>query len=1185
MDFKYKYITHISDLHIFGPTIENIYHAFSVLIKTIKKDTILVITGDIFEFKTHASDNDIKCFRTLCQQIYDAKVQCVMIPGNHDYNDNKALWIDETPSTTHPDLVTLLLDSKYSPYISCYPDSGVYTHNNIDFYVFSPIDNKIPAIKPSKNFRVALIHEPVYGAEFYNGIKIDDARFQVSDLKKFDIACLGDIHKPQFLAPNVGYSGSFVQKNLGEDLNHGYIKWDLKKKVGKFTAIPLKQFKLKLQIQNDQKPDLQLSDKLFMDAMKYFAVEYKDCSPEFICEFEQTIKDTGNQIDMIRYKTQKTDVKNVDPAQIFEEFVEQSFPTNKDNLMDLHKKYLCEDNRCFNKWGLKWLKWENLFTYGRDNYIDFEQLDNLAFIIGKNKIGKSFIIDILIWLLYNVQLRGQQKYMLNTETKDVYGWGACCFKVGKHEYIIERVINIKRNCLIKLTRDGEVITGKDVRETYNIMQELIGNHHDFTTISVALQNRVSFVDLVPRERANFICKFLGLDILSAIEKKIKEKLRKLKTTLKVTACAVVEKPSDTLLEEIEEDKKEVEKLGFDRKELLDRKEELLKQCQNVKALTDSEMKLVNKYKGQKVELSEENYLQVVTDAQSATTKLEKITWELKKTKKELDLHQKNVQQYSGYSKVEVTEEIPNLDKLRLEITSVEVLEGDFDLTTLIRERDVLLKENVGTSLFKVPSDSKIIALTSTREHCKEKVKKLTDKIDALKRYVVPVKNVTRNLEFSTSCDKCAHNKKTLGIEQLEINRKCEERINKLDILVSKWKSMLVQLDVNEKLLHNDKVNKLLDCEKKIQYVQNKVKLDELAKWEGIEKQLKFNTMCDVIDKLQAKVTDLQGKETVVERGLVESTEKIRIHDVLTRWTLLNKNKKLMKEINEVKTLIDSLEDKLKTLTRNVTDKTVKYKTESAAFEVFQENDKLAQTRRKRYELLRMYACCLDQKKGVPAKILKIIRGKLVDECNEFLDKVTDFNITMEFTDNGYEISTTGRNKPIPASMASGFQKFIIDLSIRVAVSKVCNIPLPNILIVDEGFGCSDMENLTVLRDTLPNLAQCYDFVLIISHVETLKSTAKHSIVVDVDRKISTVKYGDITYSTTLIEKKEKVEKSGKELSKAVEVLDDNIVMLENTWTCKVCRKSYKHRKNAIKKHLESNSHRGLLTAFSLRSKT
>ena len=1176
MDYKYKYITHISDLHIFGPTIENIYHAFSVLIKTIKKDTILVITGDIFEFKTYASDNDIKCFRTLCQQIYDAKVQCVMIPGNHDYNDNKALWIDETPSTTHPDLVTLLLDSKYSPYISCYPKSGVYTHNNIDFYVFSPIDNEIPIIKPSKNFKVALIHEPVYGAEFYNGIKIDDARFKVSDLKKFDIACLGDIHKPQFLAPNVGYSGSFVQKNLGEDLKHGYIKWDLKKKTGKFIAIPLKQFKLKLQIQNDEKPDLHLSDKLFMDAMKYFAVEYKDCSPEFICEFEQTIKDTGNQIDMVRYKTQKADVKNVDPAQIFEEFVECTFPTNKDSLLDLHKKYLCEDNRCFNKWELKWLKWENLFTYGRDNYIDFEQLDNLAFIIGKNKIGKSFIIDILIWLLYNVQLRGQQKYMLNTETKDLYGWGACCFKVGKHNYIIERVINIKRNCLIKLTRDGEVITGKDVRETYGIMQSLIGNHHDFTTISVALQNRISFVDLVPRDRANFICKFLGLDILSAIEKKIKEKLRKLKTTLKVTAMSVVEKPSDELKESIEKDKKDIECLILKRKELLDRKEDLLKQCQTVKPLSDTEKELVDKYKEKSVELSEENYLQSVADAQLATTKLEKITWELKKTKKELESHQKKVSMYENYSVVEVTEEVPNLDKLRLEITSMDVLEGDFDLTLLIQERDTLLKEDIGTSLFKVPPNSKLIDLTNTKEHCEEKIEKLTAKINALKHYIVPVKNITRNLEFSASCDKCTHNKKTLGIEQLELNRKCEERISKLDILVSKWKSMLTQLDINEKLMYNEKVNGLLECEKKIAYVHNKVKLEELAKWEGIEKQLKYNALCDIIYKLQVKVNNLQEKEIHIEQQLVESTEKIRIHDVLTRWTLLNKNKKLSKEINEVKTSIESLEVELKTLSKNVTDNSIKYNTELTAFEAYQESDKLTQTRRKQYELLRMYACCLDQKKGVPAKILKIIRGKLVDECNEFLDKVTDFNITMEFTDNGYEISTTGRNKPIPASMASGFQKFIIDLSIRVAVSKVCNIPLPNILIVDEGFGCSDMENLTVLRDTLPNLSQCYDFVLIISHVETLKSTAKHSIIVNVDRKISSVQYGNITYNTTLIEKKEKVEKSGKELTKVVEALDDNIVILENTWTCKVCKKEYKHRKNAIKKHLESNAHRNLL---------
>ena len=1178
MDHKYTKICHISDLHIFSPTIENIYHAFDVLIKSIDKKTILVITGDIFEFKTHASDNDIKCFRHLCQQIYDHKVHCVMIPGNHDYNDNKASWINDSSSTTHPDLVTLLLDSKYSNYIKCYPDSGVYNHNNIDFYVFSPIDNKIPDMKSSNNYKVALIHEPVYGAEFYNGIKIDDARFKVKDLKKFDIACLGDIHKPQFLADNVGYSGSFVQKNLGEDLNHGYIMWNLKQKKGKFIPIQLKQFKLKLAIKNNESPDLQLSDGAFIDAMRYFAVEYEDCTPEFICEFEQSIKEAGQQIDKVSYRTKKVKDFNINPTKIFEEYVQQVFSSNAKELIELHKKYLHEDTRCFNKWELKWLKWENLFTYGKSNHIEFDKLDNLVFIIGKNKIGKSFIIDILIWLLYNVQLRGQQKYMLNTETVDKYGWGACCFKVGKHEYIIERVINDKRNYLIKLTKDGEVVTGKDVRETYSIMQGLIGNHHDFTTISVALQNRVSFVDLVPRDRANFICKFLGLDVLSDIEKIVKEKLRKFKTVLKVTAVDAIEKPSDDIVSSIEEDKQSLDTLTRKYKQILAEKEQQLKQCQTVKTLTNDDKQLIAKYKDKlnEVDLTEENYLSCVAIAQTKTTELEKLTWKIKKCNQALEKARSDILKYDNYKVVSVEETIPDLNALRLEITHVEPVEGDLNLEELEQRRNVLLAEDIGRVLLKVPSSGKFIELNKTKEQCENKIKALNEKINALKLHIVPVKSITRNVKFSSSCTNCVHNKKVLGFDQLEINKKCEDRIDQITEILCKWKNMLVQLELNEKILYNEKVNELLKCEQSIVYIRNRAKLDELARWEKLEKQVLFNTLSTNIDSLLTKIESMEDKEHCLEKDLVDVTEKIRIHDVLTRWTLHRKNKKVNKKIKDLAEQLDFIEQQISQLTKKVTDETVQYKTNLAAYETYIKNEALLTERRKTYELYRSYACCLDQKKGVPAKILKEIRGKLVDECNDFLDKVTDFNISMEFNDAGYDISTTGRAKPIPAAMASGFQKFIIDLSIRVAVSKVCSIPLPNILIVDEGFGCSDTENLTVLRDTLPNLAKHYDFVLIISHVETLKSTAKHSIVVNVDKKISSVQYGIVDYNTKLIEKKEKVEKSGKELSKMVKTLDKNIVQYEEYWTCKVCLGKYKHRKNAIKKHIESNKHRSMM---------
>ena len=44
-------------------------------------------------------------------------------------------------------------------------------------------------------------------------------------------------------------------------------------------------------------------------------------------------------------------------------------------------------------------------------------------------------------------------------------------------------------------------------------------------------------------------------------------------------------------------------------------------------------------------------------------------------------------------------------------------------------------------------------------------------------------------------------------------------------------------------------------------------------------------------------------------------------------------------------------------------------------------------------------------------------------------------------------------------LTSGMEKFISSLAIRVALINVSNLPRPNFLAIDEGFGTLDSENL------------------------------------------------------------------------------------------------------------------------------
>ena len=75
----------------------------------------------------------------------------------------------------------------------------------------------------------------------------------------------------------------------------------------------------------------------------------------------------------------------------------------------------------------------------------------------------------------------------------------------------------------------------------------------------------------------------------------------------------------------------------------------------------------------------------------------------------------------------------------------------------------------------------------------------------------------------------------------------------------------------------------------------------------------------------------------------------------------------------------------------------------------------------------------------------------------------------------------------PISRASGFQKFICSLGMRIALSRIGASEIRNKqLFLDEGFTACDTENLQKVPDFLRGLLFIYDSVLLVSHLEELK---------------------------------------------------------------------------------------------------
>jgi DNA repair exonuclease SbcCD ATPase subunit len=103
------------------------------------------------------------------------------------------------------------------------------------------------------------------------------------------------------------------------------------------------------------------------------------------------------------------------------------------------------------------------------------------------------------------------------------------------------------------------------------------------------------------------------------------------------------------------------------------------------------------------------------------------------------------------------------------------------------------------------------------------------------------------------------------------------------------------------------------------------------------------------------------------------------------------------------------------------------------------------------------------------------------------DEIT-FNIVGSVpTNNGDDVD----QKRIPVTMASGMQKFVISLAMRLAICTV--LPTPTFMFIDEGFDVVDSDNIMALKSVLHELATSCSFIFIVSHKEMLQNALVHPL--------------------------------------------------------------------------------------------
>ena len=253
----------------------------------------------------------------------------------------------------------------------------------------------------------------------------------------FDFTLLGDIHKTQFLndEKTIAYSGSSIQQNYGESTGKGFLFWDIRGK-NDFDVEFHKIYHKNPFITIDWKGDV---DKTASESMKYpknsrFRIKSdKIITQADIQEISSILRDTRSateivfknesQFDSNSYSVTKNDTglsQNLRDAksqyQLFDKFF-KNYSLNEfelDEIKSLIDKYVStiskqEEILRNARWQIDAIDFNNLFSYGEGNHINFKNNSGITGIFGKNARGKSSIIGALMYGLFNTTDRGSIK--------------------------------------------------------------------------------------------------------------------------------------------------------------------------------------------------------------------------------------------------------------------------------------------------------------------------------------------------------------------------------------------------------------------------------------------------------------------------------------------------------------------------------------------------------------------------------------------------------------------------------------------------------------------------------------------------------------------------------------------------------------------------------------------------------
>ena len=928
------------------------------------------------------------------------------------------------------DVLTPIVENLENDRIHYLRDTGVYPFHNITFVVYSILDKQENWPKGESvdgENTICVFHGPVNLAETDIGYTVSSNSFTTDMFDGFDMVMLGDIHKRQTLgSPTIAYAGSMIQQNHGESLDkHGYLLWDVESRTFEEFDIPNDYGFYTLDVDNGIVPSV---------------------------------------TNMPKKPRLRVRVSNTDPSQI------------KKALTKIKKQYKVQEFTV--------TRMDTLSKQKTGNFDDRLAIGNVRDVEFQNELIKDYLErqyladDDTIDKIKQINREINTKLVEEDMTPNVQ-W-------VPHQFEFSNMFSYGENNKIRFDGINGIVgifapnaSGKSslfdalsfcifdkTSRTY-VAKNVLNNRK--SNFYCKLHFKIEDVDYFIERRAKLINKGRNLKVDVSFWKEDESGIHSLNGEQRRDTNSIIQQYlgtyEDFVLTTLSlqgNNSLFIDKSQSERKEILaqfmgvDIFDKLYSHAYNENRDNAS---LIRKFK-------RDDFTQQLADIQidlkraEAEYKLEEVS--LTTAKEEVDKHNQKL--------ISLNEKIV---KVKSDNYSKEELEtkkstSETSLTELISQRD--------------KTQSKIESFEETQIQLEEKIdsfdeddisegyglfnkytsdlRDLNNELDKLKIREDSLLERMKHLEshkYNEDCDICMENSESIIDAKVGVDED-------LSLIVVNKKSILEQKDIL--LLSIDSHKRYSGLLKEL----NKLKNDEAK-------------VSRDINILINKLSTFETKEIKLNNELIQVTQLIK--DYLDNEKQIKKNKELRDEIVDVrydlgksKQILSNSESDILLLNGSVSSlKNQKKTIEDRIDEV----SKLEE----QFGLYEYYLNALG-KDGVSYELISKALPMIEGEVNNILGQVVEFGLQLEMDGKNINANIVYDDQKWSLEMCSGMERFISGLAIRIALINVCNLPRPNFLVIDEGFGTLDNENLTSLYMLFAYLKTQFEFVMIISHIDSMR---------------------------------------------------------------------------------------------------